>query len=311
MYQDLYPRPRRGGSILMVVGWVIAIAVGIGLVWYGFTWTGENGQPEEVSPEASAPTPTQMAVWPTATPLPPSPPPSPVPPTPTPLPTVEPPTPIPATPTLANAFAVVGVQGVNVRNGPGTNFTRLGYLDPGTEAELIGRYSDWWQIRYNGAPAWVFGDLVTVTNADNVPQVQPPASPIPPTAAPATAVPPTAVPPTAAPATDFRGLVPDGFQVEGAPGPYGAAIDIWFNIWINNTSGKVVEYDALGAFVEETGQLQKSYTYSKFQAGERFDHRDRINQFTLEPGTYHLWLMVCFKDGYCPKMLGPVEVIVQ
>ncbi|MCP4541088.1 MAG: SH3 domain-containing protein [Chloroflexi bacterium] len=319
MYQDLYPRPRQSRTILIVVGWVIAIIVGVALIWYGFTSVVGNGRSEDATAVTNSPTPTQMAVWATATPLPPAPAASLIPPTDSPTsPTVAPeqPTAIPALPTVANASAVVGAQGVNVRSGPGTNFARLGYLDPGAQVELIGRYNDWWQIRYNGAPAWVFGELVTPSNADNVASVAPPPSPIPPTAAPPTAVPPTTVPPTEVPPADFRGLEAAGFQVEGAPGPYSAAHKIWFNIWINNTSSAIVEYDALGVFVEETSQYQKSYFstpphYPHFAAGQRFAHRDHINQFTLSPGTYHLWLMVCFTDGYCPKMLGPTEVIVQ
>ena len=313
MYQNLYPRPRRGGGILLVVGWLLAVVVGVWLVWYGFTWIGENGQSEDASSVVGSPTPTQMAVWPTATPLPPSPTPSPAPPTAMPLPTVVlEPTAVPATATPVAAAIVAGEQGVNVRTGPGTSYTRLGYLEPGTRADLIGRYGDWWQIRYEGAPAWVFGDLVTASNADNVPQVQPPTAS---TAAPVTAVPatlvPTAVPPTVAPA-NFRGLVPEGYQVEGAPGPYAAAHEIWFNMWIHNASANTVEYKAVGTFVEETGQSQKSYAYSDFQPDQRFDpHRDHINQFTLESGTYHLWMMICFMDDQCFKMLGPVTVTIQ
>ncbi len=310
MYQDLYPRPRRGGTILIVIGWVVMLIVGAVLVWYGFTATRENGPSEDTAPATSSPTPTQMAVWPTATPLPPTQPASPVPPTAPPSTVAPEPTATPE-PTVANASAVVGAQGVNVRSGPGTNYSRLGYLDPGTLAELIGRYNDWWQIRYNGDPAWVFGELVTASNADNLPEVSPPPSPVPPTAAPATAVPPTEVPPTAAPATDFRGLQPADLQIEGAPGPYSDAYKIWFNMWINNTTSSAVEYDALGIFVEETGQFQKSWSYSEFDPNQHFYHRDHINQFNLSSGTYHLWLMICFTDGYCPKMLGPIEVVIQ
>jgi len=104
------------------------------------------------------------------------------------------------------------------RSGPGTNYTRLGYLDPGAETQVIGRYSDWWQIRYDETPGWVLGEIVTAFNADGVPQVEPPPAP---TAAPSTATPvPTTAPPaaTSVPAADFRGLVPDDYQVEGAPG---------------------------------------------------------------------------------------------
>ncbi len=306
MRSSLYPPPRRGGGILPIVGWALMVGLGIVLVWYGFTWTGEDGQPEDTpSPDAGSATPAPVLAWPTVT----SPPTIP-PPTDTALPTITPePTAVPATDTPVVASVVVGPSGVNVRSGPSTSYTRLGHLDPGAQAELIGRYSDWWQIRYNGAPAWVFSELVTASNADIVPQVEPPPPPPAPTAVPATPV-PTAPPPTVTPAS-YRGLVPDGYQVEGAPGPYAVGQDIWFNMWINNTSGSVVEYKALGTFVEETGQFQKSYSYSEFKPGQRFTHRDRINQFSLEPGTYSLWMMICFMDDQCFKMMGPVTVIVQ
>lgn len=310
MNQSLYPRPRRGGAILFIVGWLIFVVVGVGLVWYGFGWTGENGQPEDsASSEVGSATPTQVAVWPTATPPSPTPPPSL--PTATPLPTAtsEPPTAIPATATPVVASIVAGDQGVNVRTGPGTNYTRLGYLEPSTQAELIGRYSDWWQIQYDGAPAWVFSDLVTASNADSVPQVQPPPSPTP---APATAA-PTEVSPTAtlAPAANFRGLVPDKFEVEGAPGPYALGNPIWFHMWITNQTSAPVEFKSLGAWVQETGEFQKSYTYSEIPTSPQFHHRDQMHDKISAPGTYNLWLAIEFMDGETALLAGPVVVIVQ
>lgn len=309
MDQSLYPQPGRGRMAVMVVAWFVVVVLGILLVWYGFVWLDRDKQPEETPPAAtSSPTPAQVVVQPTFTPWP-SPTPIPMLPTATPLPVATPiPTEVPATPTTAVPFIVAGDNGVNVRSGPGTNYTRIGYLEPGTRADLIGRYSDWWQIRYNDAPAWVFGDIVTASNADNVPQVEPPPAPPPPTAVPAT-VAPTSPPPTVAP-TNYRGLDPRDFQVEGAPGPYGKSSDIWFNMWVNNTGGKI-DYDALGVLVEETGDFQKSYTYSHFDPGQKFYHRDHINQFSLGSGTYHLWMTICFDDGQCFKMMGPVEVVVQ
>ena len=87
------------------------------------------------------------------------------------------PTSVPTTVPSAVETMVAGADGVNIRSGPGTNYARLGYVDPGAQAEVIGRYGDWWQIRYNDAPGWVFGELVTVSNADSVPQVESPAAP--------------------------------------------------------------------------------------------------------------------------------------
>jgi hypothetical protein len=299
--------------MLFVLGWLIAVAVGIGLLWYGFTRTGD-GKPEDTSPTATAlATPMPLTILPIGTPLT-----SPTPlavltDTPLPMATEMPtatPTPIPATATPVVATIVAGADGVNVRTGPGTNYTRLGYLEPGAQAELIGRSGGWWQIRYNDAPAWVFGELVTASNADTVPQVEPPTAPTAPTGDPATPVPPapTAPPPTEAPA-NYRGLVPKGYQVEGAPGPYSVGADIWFNMWIDNTSGEEVKFKALGTVVEETGQFQQSWTYSEFTPGKHLSWRDHIN--IPAAGTYKLWMTIGFMDDQCFRMMGPVTVIIQ
>ena len=216
--------PQQGPSVWSILGWIILVVLGIGLVWVGFVQPLRIGEEEPSATEPSdsaslVPTPTP-ALYPTFTPPPVSP--SPVP-TDTPAPTAIPPTEAPATPSI-----VASDQGVNVRSGPGTSYTLQGYLEPGSEAEVTGRYSDWWQIRHNGGLGWVFSELVTASNADTVAQVEPPTAL---TAAPVTAVPPTEPPPpTAAPVTDIRGLHPDDFQVEGAPGPYAVGQAIWFNM---------------------------------------------------------------------------------
>ncbi len=319
MNQDLYPRSRSGCGILSIIGWLLAVALGVALLWYGFA--GSNSPPEQdqvdetpaQTTDEATPTPPEDAfAWPTVTPLPPTATPTPnVTDTPIPSPTSEPTT-IP--PTVIPATIVAGADGVNVRQGPGTNFTRLGYLEPGTQATLIGQYEDWWQIEYDGSPAWVFGELVTASNAENVPQAQPPASPVPPTAAPATEAPPAPEPtdtPVPSGPTDYRGIVPENFEVEGAPGPYSPGADIWFHMWIHNSNAHTVEYESLGLLVEETGQFQKSWIHSSFSPGQKFHHRDRINQFELGPGTYNTWMTICFKDGECFKMMGPIQVIIQ
>jgi hypothetical protein len=208
----------------------------------------------------------------------------------------------------------VGETGINIRGGPGTNYTRLGWLEAGTVVPVIGRYDDWWQVQYSGGVGWLYGDLVTAANIENVPQVEPPAPP--PTAVPPTATPvppPTAVPATSPPAlpTDFRGLVANNFSIENAPGPFGNAGDIWFNFDVRNNSGGSVGFSALGAFVEETGQYQRSWTNGSISRGASLVWRDRINQFSLSSGTYHIWLKVCWSDGACDLMKGPVEVRIQ
>ncbi len=326
MNRNPYSRSRGGGSLLAIMGWIIAVGIGVALIWYGFVGS-QQGEP---SPELTTPspstdqalsTPINTAAWPTATPLS-----SVSPAADTPLPTT-PPTVAPALPTLTTpptvaptlptptntpvpAMVTAGSYGVNVRSGPGTSFSKLGYMEPGTQAQVIGRYNDWWQIRYNDTTAWVIDTYVTAENVDNVPSVQPPPSPVLPTAPPATPV-PTAPPATAtpAPSTSVRGLVADGYQVEGAPGPYPVGGDIWFNMWIHNTTGTTVQYLALGTVVEETGQFQKSWSYSEFQPGQHFEWRDHLN--IPEAGTYHLWMTICFMDGECVRLMGPVVVTVQ
>jgi len=70
---------------------------------------------------------------------------------------------------------VAGADGVNVRSGPATSYERLGYIDPGARAEVTREDGDWWQIVYNGAPGWVFGELVTAYNTEQ--PEPPPATP--------------------------------------------------------------------------------------------------------------------------------------
>jgi hypothetical protein len=301
----------RGPGIWSVLGWALLVAMGIGLLWIGFaqpfskTKEDQQSSIEQKPGATSTLTPTLAA--PSATPVLPAARPT----TPAPTATLPPtntpePTAIPPTPTTPAAKIVVGADGVNVRSGPGLNYTILTRLDPGVEAQITGRYSDWWQIQHAGGVGWVYDGVVTASNTEGVPQVEPPPAP---TAA-ATAVPPTATPapPTVAPA-NYRGLVPDSYQVEGAPGPYGIGADIWFNIWITNKSGTAVEFQALGTLVEETGQFQQSWTYSNIQPNKQLVWRDHIN--IPQAGTYKLWMTVCFLDGECNKMMGPITVNVQ
>ena len=42
MNMSLYPRRRRGRGILSVVVWLLAVGVGLWLVWYGFIRGGES-----------------------------------------------------------------------------------------------------------------------------------------------------------------------------------------------------------------------------------------------------------------------------
>ncbi len=146
-------------DIWLIVGWLLIVGLGVGLIWYSFR--PEPGRTPS-GPGTPVPATTAAPVRPTATLVPLPKPTNTLPPTDTPVPTA---TPIPPTPT---PYIIAGTDGVNVRSGPATTYERLGYLDPGTQAPLIGREGDWWQITYNNAPAWVYGPLVTPYNIETV-----------------------------------------------------------------------------------------------------------------------------------------------
>ncbi|MCU0507400.1 MAG: META domain-containing protein [Anaerolineae bacterium] len=115
------------------------------------------------------------------------------------------PEPAPSTPT----GRVTGASALNIRSGPGTNFPVIGVAREGDEGTIVGKSEDggWWAFdapQVPGGVAWASADFIVATNAENVPVIATPPTPVPPptrvppTAAP-TAVPPTAVPPTAVP----------------------------------------------------------------------------------------------------------------
>jgi len=303
MNKDLGFRPGRGCSVWVILGVGLGLLVGIGLTWYGFTRTG-GGQRATVQPSATLPATSLPSPVPT------------LPPTDTPPPTFTlQPTPVPPTATPAISNVVAGADGANVRTGPGINFSRVGYLDPGAQARVIGRYGGWWQIDYGGSPGWVYGEIVTPANTESVSEVQPPPSPtpVPPTAtlpSPPTATSAPAAPTaTPGPPAGFRGLVPKAYWVENAPGPFGDNSKIWFNMEITNATADRITYNSLGTWVEETGQFQESWTNQKFSPNQQFEWRDHIR--IPDEGTYHLWMRICFTDGACVNMMGPVEVKVN
>jgi len=162
---------RRGryDSLIALMGTLMFVAAVVGISSLLADWL--VGRPALAAPSSLDPTPTAYlppdvpqptADLPTATPL--------------------PPTQIPTTAIPATVVAVA--DGVNVRSGPGTDFARIGLLSPGEEAKLIGRYGDWWQIDYAGAPAggaspWVASWVVTAFNVEGVPEVAAVPTPIP------------------------------------------------------------------------------------------------------------------------------------
>lgn len=151
------------------------------------------------------PTFTPTAVPPSPTPAPPTdtpppPPPTPEPPSPTseqPSPTPEPPTPTPAP---AAPQVEIAAATVNLRSGPGTNYSRVTQASRGQRLDILARNNagDWFQVQTpNGQVAWVInspqftravGDTAAVAVAASIPTPPPTARPQPrpqPTAAPA------------------------------------------------------------------------------------------------------------------------------
>ena len=109
----------------------------------------------------------------------------------------------PATP--ESPMVTIGNVLMNVRGGPGTNYHVIGSASPSERFEITGKnpgLGDWWQIDFRGQTGWVYGPLVTASNASAVQVALVIPAPPPPTATPIP--PPTPVPqPTQPPAPRF------------------------------------------------------------------------------------------------------------
>ena len=169
-YENPRPRGPKLLVILAIAGWVIALAVGAAFAWFAFWGPGSSREPPEQAPSPTAT--STVTLTPTATPTPtttptPSPTPTPTPPD-SPLPT---PTPEPTLTPTPSATLVAGEDGANVRAGPGTEFEKLGELEPGETVLIIGLYEDWYLVEFQGAPAWIASWVVEATNLEYVPGV--------------------------------------------------------------------------------------------------------------------------------------------
>lgn len=128
-------------------------------------------------------------------------------PTPTPSPTV---TPIPPTPTTpAPHVAKVKEKLVNVRQGPGAEYSRAGQAVSGDELIVTGRNGpgDWLQVesQAKGLSGWILAELLDFSlQLETIPEVTPAYAP--PTATPVPPEPTATPQPTATPtaAVDFR-----------------------------------------------------------------------------------------------------------
>jgi len=118
------------------------------------------------------------------------------------------PTPVAAAAIAPTAIApgqpslTVAVDILNVREGPGTNYTVIGQLTQGATAPVRGKSADgqWWQISFPAGPGgvgWVFAELAQVTEAARGVAVA--AAPPTPTPAPVTVTPVQPAPATPTP----------------------------------------------------------------------------------------------------------------
>ncbi len=82
----------------------------------------------------------------------------------------DPPTPVRPTATPTQRPMVTINSDMNVREGPGTNYPVIGTVSSGQQFPITGKNpaGDWWKINYNGRDGWVFGQLVSPTNAKHV-----------------------------------------------------------------------------------------------------------------------------------------------
>jgi len=116
----------------------------------------------------------------------------------TPVPPTEAPTDTPA-PTATPkpkpvAKAIVTAPQANLRKGPGTTHPKAGVAKKGDALVIIGKNKagDWWQVQFNGKPAWIYKNLVRAENAGGIKVAA--AIPTPPPAPTAKPVPPTNTP---------------------------------------------------------------------------------------------------------------------
>jgi PKD repeat protein/uncharacterized protein YraI len=113
------------------------------------------------------------------------------------------PTPAPEAP------SVTATANVNIRSGPSTEYPKIGLLQEGQTAEVIGVSPDggWWVIKVPDAAngqGWVSGQFVTTANVENLPVVQPPPLP------PATPAPPVVI-------TEWQGEYFNSNNLSGQP----------------------------------------------------------------------------------------------
>lgn len=75
---------------------------------------------------------------------------------------------------------------MNIRSGPGTNYTIVGGGTSGDTFPITGKNADWWRIRFDSGHAWIYAPFVIAKgDVSGVSVISPPAPPpVPPTLTP-------------------------------------------------------------------------------------------------------------------------------
>lgn len=129
---------------------------------------------------------------------------------------------------------IVKNSNVNVRSGPGTNYSIVGTTPIGSEHRIVGRNTtgDWWKITLDTGKGrtkrgWIYAPLVAATGADKVRVIADIPTPLPPTSTPVPRIAIPTVTPSTVPAPGDRfwagsckslkeaGLVPEGGWPKG------------------------------------------------------------------------------------------------
>lgn len=129
--------------------------------------------------------------------------------------------------------AILIIQNMNVRGGPGTSFEIVGSAQPGQRFPIMGVNAEgnWWQIDFNGRTAWIYAPFVQAQNAEDVAiALEIPAAP---TSNPA--VPPTETPVPAATAETYS--IP-------APAPVGTVVVYESNVTLSTYPVEAYQSDA-------------------------------------------------------------------
>lgn len=73
------------------------------------------------------------------------------------------------TPTPSRPIVVTN-RTINIRSGPGTNYSIIDTVSSGRKFFVTGKNppGTWWEIVYNSHGGWVYGELVTATDTQNV-----------------------------------------------------------------------------------------------------------------------------------------------